>query len=86
MPRLILHVPDVPIKQFRTWQLGLFGALFFDAGTVWDRHDRPFAEAVPYGYGAGLHFLLPYGVVFRVDRAWDEAGRGEWVLDVGASF
>ncbi|MBR9974647.1 MAG: BamA/TamA family outer membrane protein [Bacteroidetes bacterium] len=86
VPRMYLHVPEVPIKQFRTWKLGLYAALFFDAGTVWNKHERPFASPMPYGYGAGLHFLLPYGTVFRVDRAFDESGRGEWVLDVGASF
>ncbi len=86
VPRFYLHVPEVPIKQFRTWKLGLYAALFFDTGTVWNKRDRPFPSDMPRGYGAGLHFLLPYGTVFRVDRAWNENGRGEWVIDVGASF
>lgn len=86
IPRIYLHVPEVPIKQFRTWKLGLYAALFFDSGTVWNKRDRPFAATIPYGYGAGLHFLLPYGKVFRIDRAFDASGRGEWVFDVGTSF
>lgn len=86
VPRFYLHVPEVPIKQFRTWKLGLYAALFLDAGTVWNKRARPFATTLPHGYGAGLHFLLPYGTVFRIDRAFDQHGRGEWVLDVGASF
>ncbi|MBE0645373.1 MAG: BamA/TamA family outer membrane protein [Bacteroidetes bacterium] len=86
VPQLYLYVPEVPIKQFRTWKLGLYGALFFDTGIAWNKGDRPLIGRIPHGYGAGLHFLLPYGTVFRVDRAWDESGRGEWVLDVGAAF
>ncbi len=86
VPEFYLHVPEVPIKQFRTWKLGLYAALFYDTGILWDKGDRPLTGRIPHGYGAGLHFLLPYGTVFRVDRAWDESGRGEWVLDVGASF
>ncbi|MFA6234364.1 MAG: BamA/TamA family outer membrane protein [Bacteroidota bacterium] len=86
VPALYLEVPEVPIKQFRTWKLGLYGALFFDSGIVWNKGDNPSHSSVPRGYGAGLHFLLPYGTVFRIDRAWNESGRGEWVLDVGTSF
>lgn len=86
VPRFYLHVPEIPIKQFRTWKLGLFAALFFDSGIVWNKPDRPLRGRIPRGYGAGLHFLLPYGKVLRIDRAWNENGRGEWVVDVGASF
>lgn len=86
IPQLYLYVPVMPIKQFRTWKLGLYGAIFFDTGIVWNKGDRPFRSSLEHGYGAGLHFLLPYGTVIRVDRAWNESGRGEWVLDVGASF
>jgi outer membrane protein assembly factor BamA len=86
IPRLYVHVPEVPIRQFRTWKLGLYGALFFDTGMVWNKHERPFAAVPPRGYGAGLHFLVPYGFVLRIDRAWDEKRRGEWIFDIGASF
>ena len=57
-----------------------------DAGLVWDRHERPDISTSSRGYGAGLHFLLPYGTVFRIDRAWSETGRGQWIFDVGTSF
>jgi len=83
---LYITVPEVPIRQFATWKLGFYAALFADIGTVWDRHDRPADTDLPRGYGAGLHFLFPYGVVLRLDRAWNEYGVGEWIIDVGASF
>ncbi len=86
VPLLYLHFPQIPIRQFRTWKLGLYAALFADAGLVWDRDERPDFSGSARGYGAGLHFLLPYGAVFRIDRAWSETGRGEWIFDVGTSF
>lgn len=86
VPPFYLHVPGVPVREFATWKLGLYGALFGDAGMVWNRQDRPVGRAVPHGGGVGLHFLFPYGTVLRVDRAWNEHGAGEWILDIGTSF
>jgi outer membrane protein assembly factor BamA len=86
IPRMYLYVPQAPFRQFRTWKLGLYAAVFADAGMVWDRRDRPDVAGASRGYGVGLHFLLPYSNVFRIDRAWDEAGRGQWIFDIGASF
>ena len=81
-----ITVPQVPIRQFATWKLGLYAAVFGDIGTVWNRHERPLVADRPHGYGAGLHFLFPYGVVLRIDRAWSERGVGEWIIDAGTSF
>lgn len=38
------------------------------------------------GYGLGLHIHLPYINIFRIDHAWDENGRGEWILEAGVVF
>jgi len=86
VPQMYMNFPFIPIRQFRTWKLGLYAAVFADAGMVWDRHERPDVSASARGYGAGLHFLLPYGTVFRIDRAWSETGRAQWIFDVGTSF
>jgi outer membrane protein assembly factor BamA len=86
VPNLYIHVPQMPIRQFATWKLGLYAALFGDIGTVWDKDERPEFADMPRGYGAGLHFLLPYGIVFRIDRAWAENRAGQWVFDVGVAF
>lgn len=86
LPPFYLHVPEVPIPEFATWKFALAAALFADAGRPWDRHDRFAWSPMPSGYGVGLHLLLPYSYVLRLDRAWDEYGRGEWILDVGAAF
>ncbi|MCB2205718.1 BamA/TamA family outer membrane protein [bacterium] len=86
LPRFYIHVPQVPIRQFQTWKLGIYAALFGDVGTVWNKDERPEFSDMPRGYGAGLHFLFPYGIVLRIDRAWSESRRGEWIIDVGTSF
>jgi outer membrane protein assembly factor BamA len=81
-----LHVPQVPVSQFATWKLGLYATLFVDTGSLWNRNAHPDWNDMPYGYGAGLNFLLPYSMVFRIDRAWNERGHGEWIFDLFAAF
>jgi outer membrane protein assembly factor BamA len=81
-----LHVPEVPVPQFATWRFGLYAAFFADAGAVWDRGQRAPLAGMPKGYGAGIHFLFPYSAVLRVEHAWDERGRGQFIFDLGASF
>ena len=86
IPRLYVTIPQIPIRQFATWRLGLYATVFFDAGTIWNRLGHPGWEHMRSGYGGGLNFLLPYSVVIRLDRAWNEYGRGEWIFDLGVSF
>ena len=83
---LYVTIPDAPIPEFATWKFALYAAAFFDTGTVWSESDRFDWKNLPYGYGIGLHLLLPYSYVVRAERAWNEHGRGEWILDVGVPF
>jgi outer membrane protein assembly factor BamA len=80
------YTVDYLPAEFRILKFGVVAALFADAGTVWFR-GKPFAlNTLTKGYGAGIHFLLPYSIVFRVDYAWNEVRRGEFILDLGTSF
>lgn len=73
-------------REFSVWRFGVNAAIFADAGTVWFR-DEPLAlDDVAKGYGVGLHILLPYSFVVRVEYGWNEARRGEFIFDVGSSF
>jgi hypothetical protein len=38
------------------------------------------------GYGAGLHFHLPYIDVFRIEYALNKFGRGQLIFNAGISF
>ncbi len=84
-PRTI-SLPFVPVEQFQSWRFGLYCAAFFDAGTTWYKHDKVHLMEMPSGYGAGVHFLLPYGFVFRLEYAMNELGNGQFIYDMRASF
>jgi outer membrane protein assembly factor BamA len=73
-------------REFGVWRFGVSAALFADAGTVWFRSQSFALNALAKGYGAGIHFLLPYSVVLRTEYAWNESRRGEFIIDVGTSL
>lgn len=72
--------------EFGVWKFGIVAALFADAGTVWFRTDPLSLNRFAKGYGGGLNFLLPYSAVLQFDYAFNEARRGEFIVDVGRSF
>ena len=76
----------IPVPQFNVLRYGLYFGIFADAGKIWYR-TQPF-ENVPLrsGYGAGIHFLLPYGLTIRTEYALNDQGRREFFVDFGASF
>jgi len=90
--RIPLLKPDyftvdyVPVPGLRVWRFGVGFALFADAGKVWFRPQTINLTNLTKGYGAGLHFLLPYGIVLRSEYAWDERRVGEYVFDLKAAF
>ncbi len=76
----------IPIPEFSVWKFGIAAALFGDAGNVWYRK-QPLAIAnFKKGYGAGLHFILPYHFVFRAEYAINELRKGEFIFDISAAF
>ncbi|MBF8248385.1 MAG: POTRA domain-containing protein, partial [Bacteroidetes bacterium] len=52
----------------------------------WYRSESFSSKPWLLGYGAGLHFLLPYSIIVRTEYAWNELGHGQFVLDFGVSF
>jgi len=80
-----VSLPYLP-AQFSVWRYGLYAAIFADAGTAWYRRDQVLKGPWFVGYGGGLHFILPYSFVLRTEYAFNQHGRGEFVLDFDASF
>lgn len=80
-PRYLV-IPGMPIPEFALWRIAVYLAVFADAGTTWNRGERLDLAGMPYGYGAGLHILLPYSFVVRGDVAWNRTGRSEYILDI----
>ena len=84
-PRYI-QADIIPIPQFNTLRYGLYLGIFADVGQTWYRNQSPWNRQFLSGYGAGLQFILPYGVVVRPEFALNNAGVGEFFIDFGASF
>ncbi len=79
---------DAPFLAYlyQNLKFGISGALFLDSGIVW-QHDRDFTlRNHNTGFGFGLHFHLPYVTTLRIDYAFNEALRGQIIIDLGASF
>ena len=95
---LELRVPLLPLRYF-SWKnapvfsgfyqnlkFGIDFGLFIDSGIAWER-SRDLALSHLYsGYGAGLHFRLPYFNVLRVEYAWNDRGTGQVIVDIGIRF
>lgn len=58
-----------------TYRLGLYATIFFDAGGVWDKQDNLFKTQFRNGFGAGLNFILPFGLIGRTDFAFRKEGK-----------
>ena len=85
LPPLYFTIGKLP-AEFSIGRFGIVVALFADAGTVWFRKQPLAINHFIRGYGAGLHFLLPYSIVLRTEYALNERRRGEFIIDVGSSL
>jgi len=92
LPWRYFSVSDAPAlaSYLQNMKFGLSAGIFADYGRVWFQ-DPPAdgsRRVLPprFGYGAGLHFHLPYINLLRVELAFDEDGRSEWITDIGVAF
>lgn len=79
----------IPVLKDFSYKFGLYGTIFFDAGGVWNKHDKFFNTKFYNGYGAGLNFILPFGFVGRADWAFRHQNnfyKGQLILSLNASF
>lgn len=90
-----LHIPilhprylmlDVLPRAFGLWRFGVTAAIFANAGSAWFRDREISVGDMAKGYGAGIHLLLPYSAVLRIEYAWDERRVGEFIVDLGAAL
>ncbi len=78
--------PYSPLPEFSVWRYGLYAGIFADAGKTWFRSEGPGGRRWYSGFGAGLHFLLPYSIIIRTEFAVNQSGKGQFVIDFGSSF
>jgi outer membrane protein assembly factor BamA len=81
LPARTIQVSGLPIpEEFTVWRFGISFALFADAGTTWFRGEPLDLRGFCSGAGAGIHFLLPYSAVARLEYARNSTHHGEWIL------
>ncbi len=81
-----LTVSFIQVPEFSVLRYGLYAGIFADGGKVWYRSQSFPGTDWRSGYGAGLHFLLPYSLVVRTEYALNNLGKGELFVDIEASF
>lgn len=84
-PRYTVLPLSIP-AEFKVLRYGLYAGVFADAGRIWYRSEPVSTKNWYSGYGAGLHFLLPYSIVIRTEYAMNNLGAGQLIFDFGASF
>lgn len=95
---LALRYPIIPLRYFsyeskmlpefltKDLKFGLNAGIFLESGQVWNHHKNFSLRNQITGYGFGLHFLLPYVEVLRFDYAFNEHGRGEFIVEALMPF
>jgi outer membrane protein assembly factor BamA len=84
-----LRFDFIPYDQFKDMRYALNFALFADAGNTWHRTQSPALNSWYSGYGAGIHLLLGYSAVGRVEFGIPYGkpfSQGEIILDLGAAL
>ena len=90
IPGFLINLPSVflPESSTRNLKFGLNGAFFYDSGLVWNR-SKEFSfnnKNYLHGFGFGLHFLLPYVELARLELGLNEQLNSELIFEVGASL
>jgi hypothetical protein len=87
LPPRVIHFSAIPLPpEFAIWRFGISVAVFADAGLTWFRGQTLTLRDVASGYGGGIHFLLPYDWVVRTEYAWNQFGKGQFIVDFRTSF
>lgn len=82
-----LDLPILPNSLTRS-RIAIYASLFTDVATVFNNNNRHSLRFNDFnsGYGFGITFLfLPYSA-FRIEFAFNEMGKGEFLLESGISF
>ncbi|RCK75819.1 MAG: hypothetical protein IGBAC_1094 [Ignavibacteriae bacterium] len=80
------NIEFIPLPEFSTWKFGIAAVLFGDAGKVWYNKEQFKWTNLKKGYGIGVNFILPYHLVFRIEYAFNEYNKKEFIFDLYSSF
>ncbi len=82
-------VNQISMLKNLNYRFGLFATLFFDIGAVWNKKDNFFKSQFINGFGTGLNYILPFGLVGRTDFAFRVEKKKFYpqiIFDLNASF
>ena len=80
-----LDLPLIP-QALQSYRMALYYQVFFDAGTVRKKGQPVSFNEFDSGYGGGITVLfLPYNLI-RLEMAWNNFGKLEYIVDIGVSF
>lgn len=82
-------VNQISMLKKLSYKFGLFATVFFDIGGVWNKNSNFFKTQFINGFGAGLNYILPFGLVGRTDFAFRVEQKKFYpqiIFDLNAAF
>ena len=71
---------------YRDLKFGINAGIFYDFGAVWYQTENLTKKHFHNGFGAGLHFRMPYIEVFRVELGFDNNLHPQFIADLEVAF
>jgi len=76
----------LPDEYFKNLKFGINAGIFVDTGIAWSHSNEYGMKNFHTGFGAGLHFRIPYVEVLRLDYGLNSNFEGEFIFEIGNSF
>lgn len=83
-----IDVETLPeLEQYSTnLKFGMSAGIFIETGKVWNQSDAFTTKHLKPGFGAGIHFHLPYVEVFRVECGFDFDWKPSLIAEMDVAF
>ena len=86
----IRHIDVEPLPGFEGYssnlKFGISAGIFYDTGAVWFQDHKLTEQDFKSGFGAGIHFHLPYINVFRVECGFNSHGDVQGIAEIETAF
>jgi len=76
----------LPESYSRNLKFGINASIFMDTGIAWSKSKDYGINNFHTGFGAGLHFRVPYVEVVRLDYGFNRDFEGQIIFEIGNSF
>jgi len=76
----------LPDNYLKNLKFGINLGLFVDTGIAWSKSNDYSLKNFHTGFGAGLHFRIPYVEVVRLDYGLNKDLEGQIIFEIGNSF